>query len=373
VSTKPFIPISHPVFSGNEKRYVNECLDTVWVSSVGRFIPLLEESFANFCEVRHAVACNNGTSALHLALLALGVEAGDEVIVPTLTYIASTNAIRYCNATPVLVDSEPRTMNIDPERIEEAITPRTRGILVVHLYGHPANMGPILEIARRHGLFVLEDAAEAHGATYQGQKVGSLGDAATFSFFGNKIVTTGEGGMVTTSSPGLEQKLRLLRGQGMDPSRRYWFPIVGYNYRMTNIQAALGLAQMEQIDLHLAGRRRVAEWYHKHLASLRDLLVLPIQEEWAHHVYWMYTVLLNDSNVDRDMFMQMMHLEGIETRPVFYPMHMMPPYHQPDASFPVAEDLSRRGVNLPSHGLLTEEDIVRIAGAIRNVLASALA
>ncbi|HEY2011897.1 MAG TPA: DegT/DnrJ/EryC1/StrS family aminotransferase, partial [Bryobacteraceae bacterium] len=225
------IPVSHPVLSGNEKRYVLECLETGWISSIGRFIRLFEDSFATYCEAGHAVACNNGTTALHLALAGLGTGPGDEVIVPTLTYIATANAVRYCGAQPVFVDSEPVTMAIDPARIEERITPRTKGIMVVHLYGHPADMDPILEIARRHGLYVVEDAAEAHGSLYRGRKVGSLGNAATFSFYGNKIITTGEGGMVTTNDSDLNQRIRILRGQGMDPERRYWFPVVGYNDR----------------------------------------------------------------------------------------------------------------------------------------------
>src|SRR5205823_1498591 len=200
-----------------------------------------ERLFADFCGVPHAISCNNGTTALHLALQGLGVKPGDEVIIPTLTYIATANAVRYCGAIPVLVDSEPRTMNIDASRIEERITPHTKGIIPVHLYGHPAEMQPITDIASRHGLFVLEDAAEAHGALYRGVKAGALGAAATFSFFGNKIITTGEGGMITTADEELNRAMRLIRGQGMDPHRRYWFPIIGNNFRMTNIQAALGL------------------------------------------------------------------------------------------------------------------------------------
>ena len=371
---KRFIPVSHPVLAGNEKKYVNECLDTVWISSVGKFIPLFEEAFAKFCNVPFAISCNNGTSALHLALLGLGVAAGDEVIVPTLTYIATANAVRYCNATPVFVDAEPRTMNIDPAAVEQKITRRTKGIIVVHLYGHPCDMDPIMAIARKHDLFVLEDAAEAHGALYRGEKTGSIGDAAVFSFFGNKIVTTGEGGMVTTRSSELARRMRLLRGQGMDPERRYWFPIIGHNFRMTNIEAAIGLAQMEEIEAHLVMRRRVAGWYLKHLAPLTEWISLPIEEQWAHHSFWIYTILLNTGgSAERDAFMQLLAEKGIETRPVFYPMHVMPPYREQDTSYPTAEDFARRGVNLPTHGLLTEEDVVYIADTIRSVCAGTLA
>jgi perosamine synthetase len=366
VSQNKFIPVAHPVFAGNEKKYVNECLDTAWISSAGKFIGLFEDAFARFCDVPCAVSCNNGTSALHLALMALGIGPGDEVLVPALTYIATANAVRYCNATPVFVDSEPRTMNIDPAAIAARITAKTKGIIVVHLYGHPCDMDPILALARKHDLFVLEDAAEAHGALYRGAKAGSIGEAATFSFFGNKIVTTGEGGMVTTRDADLARRMRLLRGQGMDPERRYWFPMIGHNFRMTNIQAAIGLAQMEDVELHLANRRKVAAWYHKHLAPLSEWIALPVEEPWAHHAFWIYTILLTKAaEIERDAFMRRLAERGIETRPVFYPMHVMPPYREPDGTYPVAEDLARRGVNLPTHGLLTEEDIAFIAEAIR--------
>jgi perosamine synthetase len=374
VRQKKFIPVAHPLFAGNEKRYVNECLDTAWISSAGKFIPLFETAFAQFCDVPFGISCNNGTSALHLALMGLGVGPGDEVLSPTLTYIATANSVRYCNATPVFVDSEPRTMNIDPARIEERITGKSKGIIVVHLYGHPCDMDPILAIARKHNLFVLEDAAEAHGARYRGVKVGSIGEAATFSFFGNKIVTTGEGGMVTTRDAGLANRMRLLRGQGMDPERRYWFPIVGHNFRMTNIEAAIGLAQIEDVELHLANRRKVADWYHKHLAPLSDWIARPIEETWAHHAFWIYTILIKPSaRIERDDFMQKLAEKGIETRPVFYPMHVMPPYREADGSYPVAEDLARRGVNLPTHGLLTEDDIAFIAETIRTTCSAATA
>ena len=244
-----FIPVAAPALIGNEKAYVLDCLESSWISSNGAYIERFETVFADFIGTRHALSCCNGTVALHLALLALDVRPGDEVIVPSLTYVASANAVMYCGAKPVLVDSEPETWNLDPARIEELINPRTRGIIVVHLYGHPANMDPILEIARRRHLFVVEDAAEAHGATYRGQKVGTLGDLATFSFYGNKVITTGEGGMVCTNNEVLARKVRQLKGQGQDPRRRYWFPIVGYNYRMTNIEAAIGLAQLERIEV----------------------------------------------------------------------------------------------------------------------------
>lgn len=359
------IPVSHPVLGGNEKRYVMECLETGWISSIGRFIRLFEDGFARYCETGHAIACNNGTTALHLALAGLGTGPGDEIIVPTLTYIATANAVRYCGATPVLADSEPRTMAIDAARLEELITPRTKGILVVHLYGHPADMDPILEIAGRHGLFVVEDAAEAHGALYRGRKVGSLGQCATFSFYGNKIITTGEGGMVTTSDTALGDRMRILRGQGMDPQRRYWFPMVGYNYRMTNIAAALGLAQLEQIGQFLEQRQEIVAWYRRELASVAGFIELPSEQSWARHAYWSYVIVLRESvRLHRDDFMKRLEADGIETRPVFYPMHVMPPYLDSSGRYPVADRISSRGISLPMHGLLTEEDVVYIAGRV---------
>jgi perosamine synthetase len=363
-TSRSFIPVSMPTFLGNEKKYVADCMETEWISSIGKYIPAFEERFADFCSTPYAVACNNGTTALHLALLAFDVAPGDEIIVPTLTYIASANAVRYCGATPVFVDSEPLTMNMDPAQVEAKVTERTKGILVVHLYGHPVDMDPILEIAKRRGLFVIEDAAEAHGAEYNGRRTGSLADIATFSFFGNKIITTGEGGMITTANKHLADKVRLLRGQGMDPNRRYWFPVVGYNYRMTNIQAAIGLAQLENIADHLATRRRVAGWYAEHLRQAASFVELPQQMPWARHSFWMYTVLLKrDVPMTNGQFGEALKARSVDTRPVFYPMHTMPPYEE-DTSYPVAEDLASRGVNLPTHGQLSEGDVQYIAEQI---------
>ena len=306
---------------------------------------------------------------MHLALLSLDVRPGDEIIVPSLTYIATANAVNYCSAIPVFVDSEPTTMNIDPLLIEKSITENTKGIIVVHLYGHMADMDPILELADKYGLFVVEDAAEAHGALYKGKKAGSFGDVATFSFYGNKIITTGEGGMVITNRSDLAKKIRLLRGQGMDPQKRYWFPIVGYNYRMTNIQAAIGLGQLEKIDHHLRLRRQIAEWYNAFLDDLNDYIILPVEKDWANHSYWMYTILLKESvAVSRDVFMEELSEFGIETRPVFFPIHSMPPYCHSKGIFPVAEKLARNGINLPTHGLLTQDEVLFITEKIRYIL-----
>ena len=363
------IPVAHPVLDGNEAKYVAECLETSWISSTGRFIPAFEEAFARFCGVKHAVAVNNGTTALHLALVALDLQPGDEVIVPDLTYIASANTVRYCGATPVFVDNDRETLNLDPALIEAKITPRTRGIMPVHLYGHPCEMDAITAIAARHGLWVLEDAAEAIGAVYKGRRTGGLGLAATFSFFGNKIVTTGEGGMVTTDDDALAARLRLFRSQGQDPARKYWFPVIGFNYRMTNIAAAIGLAQMERVDHHLAERRRVVAGYHARLKGLENRLILPTVSPDCEHAFWMYTVLLREGGeARRDAVRAALEAEGIETRPVFHPMHLLPPHADPTLDAPNAEWASARGLNLPTHGRLADADLDRIAAALARAL-----
>jgi perosamine synthetase len=366
---QPRIPVAAPALVGREREYVLDCIDSTWISSSGRYIDRFEAAFAEFCGVRHAVSCCNGTVAVHLALLAHGVGPGDEVIVPTLTYVASANPVVYCGGKPVFVDAEPRTWNMDPDRIAEAITARTCGIVVVHLYGHPVDMDPILELAEHHGLWVIEDAAEAHGATYRGRTVGSMGSLATFSFYGNKIITTGEGGMVVCDDDRLAKRVRQLHGQGQDPERRYWFPMVGFNYRMTNIEAAIGLAQLERLDWHLARRREIASWYREELAGEEGIELSP-EEPWAQSAFWiMCAVLDRDRFGQRDEAMRVLDEAGIETRPFFYPMHTLPMYEQDNESkeFPVADDLASRGLNLPSSATLAREDVARVCAALRDL------
>ncbi|UAL11781.1 DegT/DnrJ/EryC1/StrS family aminotransferase [Caulobacter segnis] len=366
----PRISVAAPSLDGNERDYVLECLDSTWISSVGRFITDFEKAFADYCGVKHAIACNNGTTALHLALVALGVGPGDEVIVPSLTYIASANAVTYCGATPVLIDNDPRTFNLDPAKLEALITPRTKAIMPVHLYGQVCDMDPILDVARKHGLKVVEDAAEAVGATYKGKMSGALGTCATFSFFGNKIITTGEGGMITTDDDELAAQMRLLRGQGMDLNRRYWFPVVGFNYRMTNIQAAIGLAQLERVDEHLAARQQVVAWYDEKLSRLGNRVIKPHVEDTGRHVFWMYTVRLGEGlAISRDQVIKDLDGLGIESRPVFYPMHVMPPYaHLATGDLANAEVCGADGLNLPTHAGLSEADIDRVIAALDQVL-----
>lgn len=351
------IALASPVLNGNEKKYVMDCLDSGWISSNGKYVNGFEERFAKFCGVEYALSCANGTVAIHLPLLAYNVGPGDEIIVPTFTYIATANAVKYCGATPVLVDCEPDSWNIDPALIEEKITERTKGIIVVHLYGHPVNMGPVMEIAKKHNLFVIEDAAEAHGAEVNGKLVGSIGDVGTFSFFGNKIISTGEGGMITTNNKELAEKMKLLRGQGMDPHKRYWFEVIGYNYRMTNMQAAVGLGQLENIEWHLNRRRVVAEQYIEKLTPYSEYLTVQPELDWAKHSYWMVSVLLSDSiKISRDEIMGLLDADGIETRPLFYPMHQMPPYFE-ESTYPIADSISARGFNIPTNGQISTDEI----------------
>jgi len=350
------IPLTEPLLDGRELEYVTECIKTNWVSSLGSFVTRFENEFAAFCQCAYGVAVSNGTVALHLALAVLDIGLGDEVIVPSFTFVATANAVRYTGATPVFVDSEPRTWNLDPDAVEAAITPRTRAIIPVHVYGHPADMGRIMDIARRHKLWVVEDAAEAHGAEYRGQRVGSLGHIGCFSFYGNKIITTGEGGMLVTNNAALARRAQFLKDHAMDPERRYWHPEIGFNYRLTNVQAALGVAQLERIDHLIELRRSHARQYQSELADVPGLTLQP-EEPWARSVYWMYSILIQDDyGYTRDEVIAGLKRKGVDTRPFFHPSHVMPPYRT-GQHLPVAEELSRKGLNLPSGPTLTEEQI----------------
>jgi len=362
----PFnIPIYQPSLSGNEKKYVNECLDSTWISSKGRFIGEFESRFSAYTGVRYATTVSNGTVALHLALVALGIGPGDEVIVPTLTYIASVNAIALTGATPVFVDSVADTWQMDPDDVLSKISPRTRAILAVHLYGHPCKMDSLVSIAREHGLFLVEDCAEAFGALYKGHHVGSFGDIAIYSFYGNKTITTGEGGMVVTNDETLFDRTVHFKGQGLAKHREYWHDVIGYNYRMTNICAAIGLAQLEQADTLLAKKRLIAQWYADGLEGV------PVMQHGegkdVRHSYWMCSLLVDDP-AKRDPLREALENDGIETRPLFYPAHTMPMYAQKFQRHPVAESLGWRGINLPSWPGLSLEQIQGICTSIKNFI-----
>jgi perosamine synthetase len=358
------IPVYSPLIGEHEKRYVLEAVESTWISSKGAFLERFEREFAGFCGAREGVATCNGTVSLHLALAALGIGAGDEVIVPTLTYVASVNAITYTGATPVFVDCEPDYWNLDPAAVEAAITPRTKAIEVVHLYGHPADMDPILALAERHGIAVVEDAAEAHGARYRGRPVGAIGRVGSFSFFGNKIVTTGEGGMLVTDDEGLARTARHLRGQGVSAERTYWHDVVGFNYRMTNVAAAIGCAQLERVEEIIARKRIIASWYAEELVGVPGV-TLQAEAEWAKAVYWMNCVLVPRDL--RDPLMAHLKEQGIETRPFFYPAHTLPMYAT-GAVFPVAERLSASGINLPSGPGLAREEVTTVCDAVRSFM-----
>jgi len=364
VKAKMRIPIAEPSLGDEELNNIIEAVKSGWISSKGKFIPRFEEEFAYYCGSKYGIATSNGTVALHLALVALGVTKGDEVIVPTLTFAATASAVVYTGANPVFVDSHPDYWCIDENKLAEKISPRTKAVIPVHLYGHPCDMDTIMGIARKHNLFVVEDAAEAHGAQYKGEKVGSFGDIACFSFYGNKLLTTGEGGMCLTNDEGLADRMRLLRDHGMNPQRRYWHDTIGFNYRMTNMQAAIGVAQLNKLDEFVERKRKLAEIYHSLLSGVEGIN-LPQEMPWAKSVCWMYSVLVEDDfGIDRDELMKRLGQQGIETRHLFHPLHVMPPYANKER-MPVAEALSQKGISLPSSTNLTPAQIEYITGAIR--------
>lgn len=357
------IPIYQPSLTGNEKKYVNDCLDSTWISSKGKYIAAFENAFAAYLKVNHAASVSNGTVAIHVALLALGIGPGDEVIVPTLTYIASVNAISYCGAIPVFVDSLPDTWQMSADDVRKKITPKTKAVMAVHLYGHPCNMDELQAVCKQNNLFLVEDCAEALGSKYKGKLVGSFGDIATFSFFGNKTITTGEGGMVTTNDETLYDRVFHFKGQGLAKYRQYWHDVIGYNYRMTNICAAIGLAQFEQLEEFLSKKRQVAKWYRQYLDN--PVTVFHDEQPGVFHSYWMCSILMG-SAAQRDEIREVLAAEGVETRPLFYPIHTMPMYSGKFQKHPVAEDLGWRGINLPSYPGLKEEQIQSICSIINN-------
>ncbi|NPV58105.1 MAG: DegT/DnrJ/EryC1/StrS family aminotransferase [Actinobacteria bacterium] len=339
------IPVYKPSLDGKEREYVLECIDSSWISSRGKFIGLFEHEFARYVGAHYAAGVPNGTIALHLCMLALGVGPGDEVIIPTLTYISSANCVTYTGATPVFADSRESDWQIDPNDIARRITANTKAIMAVHLYGGACDMDALTTIASENSLFLVEDCAEGIGTLYKGKHVGGFGDIAAFSFFGNKTITTGEGGMVVTNDETLYERVTRFRGQGLAKYREYWHDIVGYNYRMTNICAAIGLAQLERVETFLERKRKIAERYRERLEGLP--LTLQSEPDGVRHSYWMVSILLDD-HTDRDPLRDHLAKKGVETRPFFNPIHTMPMYASRFQRFPVAESLSRRGINLPS-------------------------
>lgn len=374
------IPVNEPVLGERELEYVSECVRTGWVSSAGRFIEAFEREWAAYCGRRYGVAVSNGTVALQAGVAALGLKPGDEVIVPAFTIISCALGVIYNCGVPVLVDSDPRSWGMDVRRIEERITPRTKAIMPVHIYGHPVEMDPLLEVADEHGLAVIEDAAEAHGAEYlterapspEWRRCGSFGALSCFSFYANKLITTGEGGMVLTDDPKLAERLRSLRNLCFQPGRRFFHEETGFNFRMTNMQAALGLAQLERIDRIVARKRWMGREYTRRLKDIQ-CLQLPVEEPWAHSVYWMYGIVISEeTGMDTARLARELLDRGVETRPFFLGIHEQPALRNmglfSGEAYPVAERLARQGFYLPSGLGLTEEQIDQVCNALHDLI-----
>ena len=361
-----FIPVYTPWLGDREAEYVLEAVQSGWISSLGKYVSQFEEEFARFCGVKYGVATSNGTTALHLALHALGIGPGDEVIVPALSFVASANAVAYTGAKPVFADVDMETWTLAPEDAERLLSPRTRAVMPVHLYGHPAPMDEIRAIAAAHNLWIVEDAAEAHGACAGDRRAGNLGHVGAFSFFANKIITTGEGGLLTTNDEALAARLRMLRDHAMPPEKRYWHDEIGFNYRMTNLQAAVGVAQMARIDEFIARKRRIAELYAEGLADLPGI-TLPVEKPGYTNVFWMYSVLIDAPYpLTRDEVIPALRQRGIDSRPFFHPLDTLPPYLS-ETPRPQALALSRMGLNLPSSPRLSDGQVDRICQAFRDL------
>jgi perosamine synthetase len=362
-----FIPISQPSITQKEIDYVTDAVSSTWISSLGKYIDRFEAEFADFCQSRYAICVSNGTVAIQLALAAYDIGAGDEVIMPNLSFIATANATLHSGAKPVFADIDPENLCIDPKKIEALITPNTKAIMPVHLYGHPAQMDAILEIANKHNLLVIEDAAEAHGATVNGKRVGSWGNCATFSFYGNKNLTTGEGGMITTDDEDFYNRCRYLRDHAMSKEKRYWHTAPGFNFRMTNIQAAIGCAQLERVSDFMEKRQLVFKWYKTYLGTIENVS-LNRTNSWATNAYWLICLeKLDWSMADRDQFMVELKKHGIDNRPYFYPMSQMP-YINEKVDTPFVDEIYKRGINLPTYFDLEEKQVKFICGVIKQLL-----
>jgi perosamine synthetase len=364
------IPVCAPLLGGKELEYIDDCIKTNWISSRGKYVEEFEKRFSNYCGCKFGVTTTSGTTSLHLALASIGLKEGDEVIVPAFTMISSVLPVVYCRAKPVLVDAEADTWCMDVNQIEEKISGKTKAILPVHIYGHPCDMDPILEIAERHDLYVIEDAAEAHGAEYKGQKTGGLADIGCFSFYANKIITCGEGGMLVTNNEKIARHATTLKDLSFEEGkgRVYLHSEIGYNYRMTNLQAAVGLAQFERINELVEMRRRNARYYMELLKKTVGIK-LPSEKAWAKNVYWMFSILIEpEFRLKREELMGELKKKGVETRPFFVPMNQQPVFRNmglfEGEAYPVAEELSRRGLHLPSSSGLRRDEIQSVCDSI---------
>lgn len=365
------IPVNEPLLSKKAIKNIVDCVRSGWISSKGKYIKSFEKEFAEFCGVRYGVSVTSGTTALHLALASLNIKKGDEVIMPTFTMIATAYSALYQGAKPVFVDSEAKTWNVDLDAMEDAINPKTKVIMPVHIYGHPVDMDRVLKIAKKHNLYVIEDAAEAHGAEFKGKRCGSFGDFGCFSFYANKIITTGEGGMVVTDSKKLAEKAALLKDLSHSPKKRFLHTNLAYNYRMTNMQAAIGLAQLEIGEKLIKRKREIAALYHKHLKDIQGL-TLPFEDERVKSVYWMYSVVIDRAfGLTRDELMKRLFEKGIETRSFFIPMHKQPVIRRMklalNKKFPVSDYISDHGLYLPTGLALKDKDILYVCEIIRKL------
>jgi perosamine synthetase len=376
------IPVNEPLIGEKEIEYVLDCLKTGWISSSGKYLESFEQAWASYCGMRYGIAVSNGTTALQVAVACLGLQPGDEVILPTFTIISCAQAVTYNGAIPILVDSEPRTWCMDVNQVAAKITPRTRAIMPVHIYGHPVDMDPIVSLAKQHGLRIIEDAAEAHGAEYltgRGtsdavwRRCGGLGDISVFSFYANKLVTTGEGGMVLTNDPKVADQARSLRNLCFHHERRFYHTELGHNFRLTNLQAAIGVAQIERIPETIRKKRWIGETYTQRLKHI-PVIQLPVEEPWVKQVYWMYGLVLDEATglSAVDLARQLLS-EGIETRPFFLGMHEQPVFTDKGMfkgeSYPVAERIARQGLYLPSGLTLTEAQLNEVCRAVEKILA----
>jgi perosamine synthetase len=371
-AAKP-VPVNEPSLGGNERKYLNECLDTGWISSEGPFIRQFEERFSGRIGRKNGIAVSNGSAALDVAVAALGLGNGDEVILPTFTIISCAASIVRAGATPVLVDSDPDTWNLDVAQVEKKITARTRAIMVVHIYGLPVDMTPVLEIANKYRLKVIEDAAEMHGQTYQGKPCGSFGELSVFSFYANKHITTGEGGMIVTDDGQLAERCRSLRNLCFIPEKRFVHEELGWNFRMTNMQAALGLAQLEQLDAFVEKKRRMGAFYTERLKDIRGLQLPKGTTDYAENIYWVYGIVLNDEvPFDAAEAMKRLSVRRIGSRPFFFPMHEQPVFRKMELfkneKYPVAERLARRGFYIPSGMALTSEQMNQVVEAVIEII-----
>lgn len=367
------IPVNQPLLDGNEKKYLNQCIESGWISSEGPFVKEFEEAFAARVGRKYGIAVCNGSAALEVAVAALGIGKGDEVILPTFTIISCAAAIVRAGAIPVLVDCDLFTWNMQVEKIEAKITPRTKAIMVVHIYGLPVDMNPVLELAEKYNLAIIEDAAEMHGQTYRGKPCGSFGEISTFSFYPNKHITTGEGGMLVTNNSQIAERCRSLRNLCFNPHKRFYHEELGWNFRMTNLQAALGKAQLERLDEFCERKRQIGRRYNELLADIPGLQLPVAKTDYAENIYWVYGIVLKDEvPFDAAEAMKRLSQHKIGTRAFFYPMHEQPVFHKMGLflgeSHPISERLARRGFYIPSGLALTEKQIKRVAESLKEIM-----